>query len=353
MKMCVPVEKGGGMSVHENGEVDIRSCYACIAVAHILNLDKGKIIAQCGMVDFVRRCQSFEGGLGGEPGNEAHGGYTFCGVATMVLLGEIQVLNLAALMRWIVHMQGSMEGGFMGRTHKLVDGCYSFWQGSVFLIMKDYQGSSCGLWTPLHGLIEGEDLDELEEIPQYRVQLDEGFSQRQEAKKQGEVKLRKCAEELELDLEQALTQLRQICNGETPDEIQRGMETFQNCFEDCQQMIQSTEFSFSSLFPPGSPSRDQLPVHEASQVDHEVLYDALGLQFWILQHCQMDSGGLRDKPGVGSDPYHTCYCLSGLATSQQYSGLILGPMSNQLQEIDPVLNISKVKRDFAVQFFRG
>ena len=25
-------------------------------------------------------------------------------------------------------MQGSFEGGFMGRTNKLVDGCYSFWQ---------------------------------------------------------------------------------------------------------------------------------------------------------------------------------------------------------------------------------
>ena len=24
------------------------------------------------------------------------------------------------------------EGGFQGRTNKLVDGCYSFWQGGVF-----------------------------------------------------------------------------------------------------------------------------------------------------------------------------------------------------------------------------
>ena len=28
-------------------------------------------------------------------------------------------------------MQGSFEGGFMGRTNKLVDGCYSFWQVST------------------------------------------------------------------------------------------------------------------------------------------------------------------------------------------------------------------------------
>ena len=26
----------------------------------------------------------------------------------------------------------TVEGGFNGRTNKLVDGCYSFWQGGVF-----------------------------------------------------------------------------------------------------------------------------------------------------------------------------------------------------------------------------
>ena len=39
-------------------------------------------------------------------------------------------------------MQGQVEGGFMGRTNKLVDGCYSFWQGGIFpllrMLMPDY-----------------------------------------------------------------------------------------------------------------------------------------------------------------------------------------------------------------------
>ena len=29
-----------------------------------------------------------------------------------------------------------LEGGFQGRTFKLVDGCYSFWLGGVFPILK-------------------------------------------------------------------------------------------------------------------------------------------------------------------------------------------------------------------------
>lgn len=31
--------------------------------------------------------------------------------------------------------QMSNEGGFQGRENKLVDGCYSFWQGAVFPII--------------------------------------------------------------------------------------------------------------------------------------------------------------------------------------------------------------------------
>ena len=29
----------------------------------------------------------------------------------------------------------SYEGGFQGRTNKLVDGCYSFWQGGAFPVI--------------------------------------------------------------------------------------------------------------------------------------------------------------------------------------------------------------------------
>lgn len=28
------------------------------------------------------------------------------------------------------------DGGFRGRTNKIVDGCYSFWQGAVIVFLK-------------------------------------------------------------------------------------------------------------------------------------------------------------------------------------------------------------------------
>lgn len=80
--------------------------------------------------------QTYEGGIGGEPGNEAHGGYTYCGLAALALAGCPQALDLPCLLHWAAQRQGWVEGGFNGRTNKLVDGCYSFWQGGVFPILQ-------------------------------------------------------------------------------------------------------------------------------------------------------------------------------------------------------------------------
>ncbi|KAL0541564.1 hypothetical protein IC582_021617 [Cucumis melo] len=79
---------------------------------------------------------SFEGGIAGEPGFEAHGRYTFCGLATLILINEVHRLDLRSLLDWVVFRQAGLECGFKGRTNKLVDGCYSFWQGGVCSLVK-------------------------------------------------------------------------------------------------------------------------------------------------------------------------------------------------------------------------
>uniref|UniRef100_A0AAQ5XBJ3 Protein farnesyltransferase subunit beta n=1 Tax=Amphiprion ocellaris TaxID=80972 RepID=A0AAQ5XBJ3_AMPOC len=81
------------------------------------------------------RCQNWEGGLSGVPGLEAHGGYTFCGTAALVILGKEHMLDLKALLRWVVSRQMRFEGGFQGRCNKLVDGCYSFWQAGLLPLL--------------------------------------------------------------------------------------------------------------------------------------------------------------------------------------------------------------------------
>jgi prenyltransferase beta subunit len=47
---------------------------------------------------FVFRCQTYEGGFSGHPGLEAHGGYSFCGIAALVLLGKPHLCDLQSLL---------------------------------------------------------------------------------------------------------------------------------------------------------------------------------------------------------------------------------------------------------------
>ncbi|KAL2098611.1 hypothetical protein ACEWY4_005091 [Coilia grayii] len=119
----------GSFQMHEGGEVDVRSIYCAASVASLTNIITPDLFE--GTCDWVVRCQSWEGGLGGLSGLEAHGGYTFCGLAALVILKGQHRLNMRSLLRWACGRQMRMEGGFQGRCNKLVDGCYSFWQAGI------------------------------------------------------------------------------------------------------------------------------------------------------------------------------------------------------------------------------
>ena len=125
--------KDNSFQMHENGEVDIRAIYTCMAVACILDILTPELTN--GVADYLVQCQTFEGGIGCEPYDEAHGGYTFCGLAAMTILKE-RKFDMSKLIRWIVARQKRLEGGFDGRTNKLVDSCYSFWVGATYAITK-------------------------------------------------------------------------------------------------------------------------------------------------------------------------------------------------------------------------
>ena len=49
--------------------------------------------------------QTYEGGIGAEPGAEAHGGYTFCGLAALVLIDRADALDLPKLLHFAVKCQ--------------------------------------------------------------------------------------------------------------------------------------------------------------------------------------------------------------------------------------------------------
>jgi len=125
----------GSFTMHVDGEVDIRGVYCALSVARITNIYTSSLFTLTDL--WLADCQTYEGGFGACPGMEAHGGYSFCGLAGLMLMQKGKLCNIDNLLRWTSNKQMRLEGGFQGRTNKLVDGCYSFWQGGVFPLLHD------------------------------------------------------------------------------------------------------------------------------------------------------------------------------------------------------------------------
>lgn len=127
-------DPSGGFCMHKDGEVDTRSTYTTLSVARVLNILTPELTE--GVADYLCSCQTYEGGFGGEVDNEAHGGYNFCAMASLLILGEAHRCNLRAVEHWLLNRQMKIEGGFQGRTNKLVDSCYSYWQGAAVSLLE-------------------------------------------------------------------------------------------------------------------------------------------------------------------------------------------------------------------------
>lgn len=132
----------GSFAMHDDGEVDLRACYCALGVAYLTNTLTQELVS--GVKEYIMRCQSWEGGFGACQGAEAHGGYTYCGLAALCILRDANYLTadkglMLSIQRAVLFaksLQCPYTGAFRGRTNKLVDACYSFWVGAIFPLAR-------------------------------------------------------------------------------------------------------------------------------------------------------------------------------------------------------------------------
>jgi protein farnesyltransferase subunit beta len=133
----------GSFRMHEvDGEIDARAAYCAVVAGKLTDCWDEEL--EEGVVEWLAGCQSFEGGFGGVWGAEAHGGYTYCALAAAMLISPTRTaakFDLPRLVFWLSSQQCAGIGGFRGRTHKLADGCYSFWQGACFELLRQEFGN--------------------------------------------------------------------------------------------------------------------------------------------------------------------------------------------------------------------
>lgn len=141
----------GSFSVCTGGETDVRGVYCALTIISLLRLptDAGLLT---NTTTYLAACQTYEGGFGATTnGNEAHGGYTYCALAALLILhppGDLSTtIDLPNLIRWLSARQYAPEGGLSGRTNKLVDGCYSTWVGACWPLVEACIGSDTPLWN--------------------------------------------------------------------------------------------------------------------------------------------------------------------------------------------------------------
>ncbi|KAI1387428.1 terpenoid cyclases/Protein prenyltransferase [Hypoxylon trugodes] len=150
--LCALKQPDGGFRMAVGGEVDIRGAYCAAVLITLLNLpldlssdspawtpDRPNLLT--GLAEYVSRCQTFEGGISAQPDGEAHGAYAFCALGCLAILDAphrtfARYLDVPRLISWLSSRQYAPEGGYSGRTNKLVDGCYSHWVGCCWPLIE-------------------------------------------------------------------------------------------------------------------------------------------------------------------------------------------------------------------------
>lgn len=167
------------------GERDARYTYMATAICIILNVqDLNSIFNVKNAVGYVKSSKNYDGGIGDSPGGESHSGLTYCGIAALKLMNELDSREWMDTIGWLsrrqynVHTNKKEEndedgeeeeeeesidnyGGFNGRCNKPADTCYSFWCGATLKMLTsakcyDYQiNENYLLYKTQHPLVGG------------------------------------------------------------------------------------------------------------------------------------------------------------------------------------------------------
>lgn len=122
----------------EGSENDMRFLYCVASVCYMINDFSTINVSKA--VSYIHSSLSYEGGFGQGPFLEAHGGSTFCAIASLHLFNQLHSLRpseLALVTQWCHKRQEN--GGFHGRPNKAVDTCYSFWIGATLQILGSFE----------------------------------------------------------------------------------------------------------------------------------------------------------------------------------------------------------------------
>lgn len=130
---------GSFSPMSDGGERDMRFVFCAAAICSILADRSGQGMDVQKAVHFVTSSLTYEGGFGMSADAEAHGGSSFCAIASLKLLhtldDSLSQKQIQELKRWLCFRQAN---GFQGRANKPVDCCYTFWVGASLKLLEAF-----------------------------------------------------------------------------------------------------------------------------------------------------------------------------------------------------------------------
>lgn len=123
-------EEGCFQATYQGGDTDMRFTFCACAISWMLNDWNGVDIEKT--TKYILDSSRYDFSYPHELGLEGHGGYTYCALSALYLMGKLKEKN-ENLIEWLLFRQEI--GGFNGRPHKDQDTCYSFWVGASLSIL--------------------------------------------------------------------------------------------------------------------------------------------------------------------------------------------------------------------------
>lgn len=115
-------------------EADMRYVYCAAAISYFLCDWSAMDVPKT--TEYIFKSRSYEDIFSQGPGEEGHGGSTYCALATLALTGQIdKIPEKDNTVRWLLERQSL---GFQGRPNKDPDTCYSFWVGGSLSMLGSF-----------------------------------------------------------------------------------------------------------------------------------------------------------------------------------------------------------------------
>ncbi|KAG4305195.1 hypothetical protein PORY_001365 [Pneumocystis oryctolagi] len=114
-------------------EIDARFVYGAVCCLSII--DRLDTINCEKVVEWILKCQNYDGGFGEIPGSESHAGHVLSCIATLSLLKRLDAIDVNLVSSWLSERQ-VLSGGLNGRPEKIEDVCYSWWVFSPLVMMN-------------------------------------------------------------------------------------------------------------------------------------------------------------------------------------------------------------------------